>query len=163
MRPPPRLPVLTVCEALHALNAYRKKDVVIIGRFSSTFEGGLLHERCEEDDRVLLQGHRWLAAIALSAAAEPHAVNDVFPISDVLLREKLNESRDYHSLHQETRENREPWLAVFGTLESPAKLKNHLPPSASNPHNIPGNGYMSNGTVPAAIVVRGQRLVRQDN
>ena len=151
--------VLTVCEALRGIDLYRGKVVVIVGRSNYTFEGPFMHEKCDPDDRILIQGHRWLSAIAVGAE-KPAVPDQAFPVGEDILREKLRQLSDYHSDAQGSMVKEEvrtiafaSWVAVYGTLESPAKLKPHMPPNKSNSRNTPGNGYGANGSVPAMILV----------
>jgi hypothetical protein len=152
-------PVLTVCEALHDINLYRDKAVVIVGRSGDTFEGRFLHEKCDLDDRILIQGHRWLSMIALGAEKQ-EGTNQAFPVAEDILREKLSQLIDYHSDGQGSIAKEQvrtivlaSWVAIYGTLESPAKLRPPIPPNKSNSRNTPGNGYGANGSVPAMILL----------
>jgi len=118
-----------------------------------------MHEKCDPDDRILIQGHRWLSAIAVGAE-KPAVPDQAFPVGEDILREKLRQLSDYHSDAQGSMVKEEvrtiafaSWVAVYGTLESPAKLKPHMPPNKSNSRNTPGNGYGANGSVPAMILV----------
>ena len=158
-------PVLTVCEVLENIDLYRGKDVVIIGRLEWTFEGGFLHEKCNADDRVLIQGSRWVSMIALGAAERSAETDGPLPVDEGVIREKLRPVDGYRSEQHAEGEDRSPvarsgiklafaeWVAVYGTLESPARLKPHVPPSASRPRNTPGNGYGANGSVPVSVRV----------
>lgn len=155
---PAALPVLTVCQALRGIEVYRGKAVVIVGHSGDTFEGRFLHEKCDPDDRILIQAHRWLSMIAVGAE-EPAGTNEAFPVGEGILREKLRQLSDYHSDAQRSISKTgaiaivfESWVAVYGTLESPAKLKPHVLPSPPNPRNTPGNGYGANGSVPAMML-----------
>ena len=158
---------MTVCEALHDINLYRGKVVVIIGHSYNTFDGRFFHEKCDPDDHILIQGHRWLSMIAIGAE-KPTDPSEAFPVDEGVLREKLSAVREYRDEAQAQRlaESKGPaaregsvtmrfeeWVAIYGTLECPAKLRPHVPPNASNPRNVPGNGYGANGSVPAMIQV----------
>jgi hypothetical protein len=130
-----------------------------VGRSNYTFEGPFMHERCDPDDRILIQGHRWLSAIAVGAE-KPAVPDQAFPVGEDILREKLRQLNDYHRDAQDSMAKEQvrtitlaSWDVVYGTLESPARLKPHKPPSASNSRNTPGNGYGANGSVPAMILV----------
>ncbi len=153
-------PVLTICEALRNFNMYRGKDVVIVGRYGSTFEGPFMSEKCEADDRILIQGHRWLSMIALSSS-EKSADKREFPVVDAILRAKLSQVAGYDATAQGSADAKRSiasgWEAVYGRLDTPAKLRPHVPPSASYSRNIPGNGYGANGTVPVRILVINQK------
>jgi hypothetical protein len=159
--------VLTVCEALRDLNLYTGKVVVIVGHSGFTFDGTFMHEKCDPDDRILIQGHRWLSMIAVGAE-KPAEQNKTFPVDEGILREKLSQLNEYLSDAQESKPNdrgttitmsMSAWVAVYGTLQSPTRLKPHKPPSASNSHNTPGNGYGANGSVPAMILVVSSKAV----
>jgi hypothetical protein len=167
---PPIPRVLTVCEALHDLDSYRGKAAVIVGRSNGTFEGSFLHAKCGTDEHVLLQGHRWLSMIALAGAEKPTDINETFPIDEEILREKLSQLEEYQGPERTEAQgsiarkrvsvsSSGQWVAVYGTLDSPAKLRPHVPPSVSNSRNRPGNGYGANGSVPARIVVISSKIV----
>jgi hypothetical protein len=160
-------PVLTVCEALRDINLYRGKVVVIVGHSYYTFDGRFFQEKCDPDDHILIQGHRWLSMIALGAE-KPTSPSEIFPVGEGVLRERLSTLKEYRDEAQAQRGAEakgpavreglvtlrwEEWVAVYGTLECPAKLRPHVPPSASNSRNVPGNGYGANGSVPAMIQV----------
>jgi len=156
-------PVLTVCEVLTDLDLYRGQNIVIVASSGWTFEGSFLHERCEADDRILVQGHPWPSLIQLATAERPAFPTDVFPVDDVVIREKLSHMSKYRS-QDSARAEREPgatprtsahenWVAIYGTLESPRNLREPVPWNASDGRNKPGNGYGANGSVPARILV----------
>lgn len=163
--------VLTVCEALRGIGTYAGKDVVIVGYSGWTFEGIFMHEKCESDDRIMIQGHRWLSMIELTQAEPPAKTTEPFPVEDSVLREKLSHLDDYRSAERKGSEEqgseRGPgrislagtWIAAYGRLESPSKLKAPVPPTASNSRNTPGNGFGANGSVPARLLVIRSRPV----
>ena len=96
-------------------------------------------------------------------------MQETFPVDEAVLHEKLSQVNSYHS----TVQGNEPpelfiaggqvvlrlsgWEAVYGRLGGPAKLKPYVSRGASNPRNIPGNGYGANGTVPVKILVINQK------
>ena len=47
------------------IGLYAGKDVVIVGYSGWTFEGRFMHEKCESDDRITIQGRKWLSMIEL--------------------------------------------------------------------------------------------------
>jgi hypothetical protein len=159
----PAPPVLTVCEALRNFNLYRGKDVVIVGSYGWTFEGNFMHEKCDPDDLILIQGHRWLSMIAVWPTDKSAEVQSTFPVDEAILRKKLSEVNDYHVTVQGISPpeiftlRMGGWDAVYGRLDSPAKLKPYVSRGASNPRNIPGTGYGANGTVPVRILVVRQK------
>jgi len=155
-------PVLTVCQALRDINLYRGKAVVIVGRSSWTFEGAFLHEKCDPNDHILIQGQRWLSLVALSSDEKPSGSGEPFPIEERILREKLSQLSDYEAAAKRVDEANRPiakalvlgqWVAVYGRIDSPLRLRLPMPPTPSNARNMPGNGYGANGSVPAMIVV----------
>jgi hypothetical protein len=161
----PAPPVLTVCEALRDIGLYAGKDVVIVGYSGWTFEGSFIHEKCEPDNRIVIQGHRWLSMMELSRTAPPAKATEPFPVEESVLRIKLSHLSDYKSAElkasQEQPELRGAirlslsgaWVAAYGRIQSPSKLEEPVPPAPSNPRNIPGNGYGANGSVPARLLV----------
>ncbi len=120
-----------------------------------------MSEKCEADDRILIQGHRWLSMIAFGPTEKRTEPLKAFPVDEAILREKLSQVNSYHA----TVQGSDPpdlsvnvislsgWDAVYGRLDSPARLKPHVPPSGSHSRNTPGNGYGANGTVPVRIFV----------
>jgi hypothetical protein len=164
--------VLTVCEALRDIGLYAGRDVVIVGVSNWAFEGSFMHEKCEPDDRIAILGHRWLSAIELGRADPQASATESFPVDESVLREKLTHVRDYNSAE---RRGGQPqgsevqgqlrlslsgvWVAAYGRLESPSKLKEPVPPTASNSRNTPGNGYGANGSVPARLRVIESRSI----
>src|SRR5260370_28702890 len=93
-------PVLTICEALRNFDMYRGKDVVIVGRCEFTFEGAFMSEKCEADDRILIQGHRWLSMIAFGPTEKRTEPLKAFPVDEAILREKLSQVNSYHATVQ---------------------------------------------------------------
>jgi hypothetical protein len=167
----PAPPVLTVCEALRDIGLYAGKDVVIVGYSGWVFEGSFMHEKCESDDRIAIQGHRWLSVIELSRA-DPPARPEPFPVEEPVLREKLSHLNNYNSAEGKKRQEQGldargvgrlslsgTWVAAYGRLESPSKLKAPAPPSSSDPRNKSGDGYGANGSVPARLLVTGSMAV----
>jgi hypothetical protein len=159
------VPVLSVCEALRGLELYRGKTVVIVARAGITFEGSFMDEQCEADARILIQGHRWPSMIQLSSSPDKAARAEVFPVDEALLRAKLTQissltepvpqvpstAAPTASPGVQAVDSRYTWVAAYGRIECPARLKQHLRPSRSYPHNFVGNGYGANGSVPARI------------
>jgi hypothetical protein len=154
-------PVLTVCEALRNLDAYRGRDVVIVAQLDWTFEGDMLHESCETGDSVPLQGSKWPSIIAL-AHSEKSAAHMPFPVDQPAIRQGLRRVNGYREAPTQQPQPAAPtpgtklvlnlrprWAAVYGQLESPAKLS--PPRRTSNPGVVPGNGYGANGSVPARL------------
>ena len=66
------VPVITVCEVLHGVDLYRGRTVVLVGNSGRTFEGTFMNEPCEPDERVLVQGQRWLGMVEIRAATAPN-------------------------------------------------------------------------------------------
>lgn len=169
----PAPPALTVCEALRDIGLYTGKDVVIAGYSGWTFEGSFMHEKCESDDRIAIQRHRWLSMIELSRAEPPARATETFPVEESVLREKLSHLSNYKSGEGKGSQEQGPdgrgagrlslsgnWVAAYGRLESPSRLKAPAPPSRSNPRNIPSDGYGANGSVPARLRVTKSMVVR---
>ena len=167
------LPVITVCEALEHIALYRDKNVVVVGLSNWTFEGSFIHERCESDGRILVQGYRWPSAIELSHAAPASETSESFPVDEAVLRAKVARLSDYHGSASDAVARRQDstvngiakamtsgeWIAAYGKLESPAKLRQPIPPSTDNARNTPGNGYGANGSVPARLLLITSRAV----
>ena len=155
------LPVLTVCEALRDLKAYRDKDVVIVARSVYTFEGTFLNEDCAEDGKIVLQGHRWPSEIYRGGDGRPPTNKSEYKFDEDLLRRKLLQVKRTTSLtsDEKLRRDKNPfadyWTAVVGRLVSPPVLIPHRPPSVSQSKNRPGNGFGPNGAVPAAVIYWG--------
>ncbi len=162
----PGPPVLTVCEALRDIGIYAGKDVVIVGYSGWTFEGGFLHEKCESDDRIAIQGRKWLSMIELGRVEAPAGATEPFPVEESVVREKLSHLSDYKSPENKGSQVQGSaargagrlslsgsWVAAYGKIQSPAKLEEPVPPTPSNPRNMPGNGYGANGSVPARLLV----------
>ena len=160
LQQPPKtvIPVLTVCEALRNIKSYRGKEIAVVGRSAFTFEGDFISEQCEPDGTVMIQGHKWLTTIYLTHVDETFATQKTLAIDENLLQQKLALVRRSTNL---TTRNKPPqekgmfsdhWLAVVGRLESPGLLIPHRPPQGVDPVNKPGNGYGSNGSVPAKMV-----------
>jgi hypothetical protein len=76
--------VLTVCEALRGISLYGGKTVVIVRQSGFTFEGSFLHEKCDPDDHILIQGHRWLSMIAVGS--ETRELSAAFPVNDEIIQ-----------------------------------------------------------------------------
>jgi hypothetical protein len=162
-RASPVIPVLSVCETLRSFKLYRGRTVVIVARSEMTFEGSFMDERCETDARILIQGHRWLSMIELFSDSDTATQSGAFPVDETLLRAKMTEVKSHADpVQQDQRlaaatvgvqagDSRDTWVAVYGQIECPARLKPHIPPSGAHYHNIAGNGYGSNGSVPARI------------
>ena len=139
------VPVLTVCEILRNLKVYSGKTVVIVARSGWTFEGTFMDEQCEPDGRILIRGHRWLSMIEQVYSTRDNVVQPlVFPADETLLWTKLTQVSGY------TEPTGENWVAVYGRIESPIRLKQHRPRGWNAP-SYAGNGYGANGTVPARI------------
>jgi len=145
---------------------YRGKDVVIVGYYGSTFEGPFMGEKCEADGCILIQGHRWLSIIAIDHTEKTTQMQVSFPVDEAILREKLGQVNGYHATVQGNEPpeilivggqvhvlRSEGWDAVYGRLDSPARLKPSVSWSASRSRNTSGNGYGANGTVPVRILV----------
>lgn len=149
------VPVLTVCEALQNLKLYNGKSVVIVGRSGYTLEGTFMGEDCGPDGRVMIQGNRWLSLIYVSAE-DPKKTMD-FHFDQALVRMKLAELKRTMPPRSESKSSNNPfaahWTAMFGRLVSPKTLRSPRPPSASQPKNLPGNGFGANGSVPAKLAV----------
>lgn len=167
---PAQIPLLTVCEALGHLNTHRGKDVVIVARSVWTFEGSFLNEQCEADGRILIHGERWLSMIEVRAAGKIAEEASVFPVDETLLSKKLlqidgNADLAAHNLKPDVSGSTPHvldlssyWVAVYGRIESPIRLRQDRRLRASNT-NYRGNGYASNGTVPARILVISDRTL----
>jgi hypothetical protein len=161
----PLIPVLSVCDALHSLERYRGKSVVIVARSGMTFEGNFMDEQCEPDARILIQGHRWPSMIEVVSGSNEAARSGAFPVDETLLRAELtkvrasvqpmdgglNAAESIAERETQAGEARGSWIAVYGRIESPARLRQHPRPSRSHPQNFVGNGYGANGSVPARI------------
>lgn len=154
-------PVLTVCEALQDLKAYRDKDVVIVARSVYTFEGTFLNEDCAEDGKIVIQGHRWPSRIYRGGDGRPPANKSGFKFDEDLLRRKLLQVKRTTSLKSDEKLRQawnpfaDHWTAVVGRLVSPPVLISHRPASASQSKSRPGNGFGPNGAVPAAVIYWG--------
>ena len=162
----PAPPVLSVCEALRDIGLYAGKDVVIVGYSGWTFEGSFMHEKCESDDRITIQGHRWPSMIELDRTEPLARATEPFPVEEPVLREKLSHLDDYKSAERKAKPGADSevgragrlslsgsWVAAYGRIQSPSKLEAPVPPTTSKPRNIAGNGYGVNGSVPARLVV----------
>ena len=136
----PAIPVLSVCETLRSLELYRGRTVVIVARSGTTFEGSFMDEQCETDARILIQGHRWLSMIQLFSASDSATQSGAFPVEEALLRAKLSEVKSHTEPVQQdpslpaatagaqASDFRDRWVAVYGQIECPARLKPHVPP-----------------------------------
>jgi len=140
------VPVLSICEALQNLDLYRGKEVVIVAQPGLTFEGTFMGEQCEPDGRILIQDHRWLSTIEYSSDDKRLPRPQVFPADETALRIKLKQVRGSAepSDKDSSTVSGYGWVAVYGWIDSPVRLKAH-PPYRS------GNGFGANGTVPARI------------
>jgi hypothetical protein len=138
-------PVLSVCEVLQRLSACRGKVVVVVARAGWTFEGTFAHERCAPDDHIFIQGHRWLSMLQVRGPDHKGQM----PVEDAILRAKLQHLRTL----AEADGDYGAWVAMYGRIESPPRLKPHRPPVGWKGRNRPGNGYGANGSVPARITV----------
>jgi len=97
---PDGVPVITVCEALRSLSAWRGKTVVVVGLAGWTFEGTFMHEKCEPDDAVLIQGRRWASMMAIRATESTRnreATEASFPADEALLWRRLREVNGFAS------------------------------------------------------------------
>jgi len=136
------IPVLTVCETLRNLNVYSGKTVVIVARSGWTFEGTFMNERCEPDGRIVIRGHRWLSMLEVYSTRDDVVQPMKFPVDENSLWTKLAQVSGY------TETTDEHWVAVYGRIESPIRLKQ----KGRNARGYAGNGYGANGTVPARIL-----------
>ncbi len=158
-RPVP-VPILTVCEALRSLDAYRGRPVVVVGHTGFTFEGVFMSEPCEPDDRILIHGRRWVSMMqvgSLQPAKYSEKTDPDFPVEEVLLWRKLRDVIGYTAPTGRESTARTSasgtgqdlwgnWDAIYGRIDSPVRLvQQRLPLGYS------GNGYGANGTVPAMI------------
>ena len=57
------IPVLSVCDVLQHLSAYRGKTVVVVGHTFDSFEGGILSGGCGGRKSVGIGGKQWPVAI----------------------------------------------------------------------------------------------------
>jgi hypothetical protein len=142
------------------------------GKARATFEGIFLSAKCEADGRVTIQGARWLSAIAV-VWNDPKENQEAFPADDVTIRQKLVALKSEHDeSEQHTGESRHPpdpqprtinfdshWVAVFGVLNSPPRLRPPQRGSGPSKRNIPGNGYGANGSVPAKILASAEKAL----
>ena len=137
--------VVSVCETLRNLKVYNGKTVVIVARSGWTFEGTFMDEQCGPDGRILIRGRRWLSMIEQVNSTRDNVLQPlVFPADETSLWTKLTQVSGYA---EPTGEN---WVAVYGRIESPIQLTQHLLRGA---RSYVGNGYGANGTVPARICV----------
>ena len=156
---------LTLCEALRNLNAYHGQTVVIVSHsYYPIFHGPHLYEKCEYDGLILIQKHRWLSMMELDFANDLRAPGDAFPVEEALLWNKLKEVKGYVAPVTEGTELATPgtveapelegdYVAVYGRVESPVRLKPEVLPGGPNASFHSGNGYGVNGSVPARILV----------
>jgi hypothetical protein len=168
----PTVPVLTLCEALRDLDLYRGKQVAVVARAGWTFEGTFLSGKCEADGRITIQGTSWLSMIAVDWN-DPKAHQGAFPVDEVTIRRKLVALKtEYIDGEQDTSANRQPpdsqprtinpnshWVAVFGVLNSPPRLRPPRPGRGPSKRSIPGNGYGANGSVPANILISAEKAL----
>ncbi|HEY4364856.1 MAG TPA: hypothetical protein VGN17_28085 [Bryobacteraceae bacterium] len=114
------LPVLTLCEALSNLSKFDGKQVIVVGRLSSTFEGAWLAEDCGL--KIVNADREFPPVISLAYAvgevAPPPSLPDGFKWDKALLRQKLDLVRRTTRLR---RRDHDHWYAVAGRLET------HLP------------------------------------
>lgn len=161
------VPILSVCEALRSLDVYRGRSVVVVGHSGFTFEGTFMDEPCESDKQILIQRRRWVSMIEIGTT-QPSKFVEVpeaeLPVAPVLLWRKLSEVSGYvppsgqavpsAALNDDSIWGN--WDAVYGRIESPVRLKQKRRGSGYS-----GNGYGSNGTVPAIIrATRVKTLIR---
>ena len=173
----PSIPLLTVCEVLRDLPHYRDRNVVVVARSSGwTFEGNFMDEKCEPDGKIRVQGQRWLSMIAINEAPEGLKSRS-FPItkeavwqtlsllpSDLRITPKPRSPSGSSGAKPSIVVFRSPhWVAFYGRIQSPSRLRPHRPPTARDRRNRPGNGFGANGTVPAAILVFSEKDLEPDS
>ena len=80
-----------------------------------------MDEQCEPDGRILIRGRRWLSMIEQVNSTGDSVVQPlVFPADETSLWTKLTQVSGYA---EPTGEN---WVAVYGRIESPIQLTQHL-------------------------------------
>jgi hypothetical protein len=137
------IPVLTVCEALHDLEKYNGKVVIVVGRAFWTFEGSFMNEECGRDGTTMVQGQEWLNMIAFGPRNVDMAIAFEWDM-DALTRKLKQVQQTTRIQERAIPISGEGWSAVCGRLESPRSLQ---PPGKRNA----GNGYGANGSVPAQL------------
>ena len=163
--------MLTQCEALRDLDLYRGKQVVVVARAGWTFEGTFLSGKCEADGRITIQGASWVSMIAVDWN-DPKEHQKAFPVDEVTIRRKLVALKAEIDGEQDASARRQPpdsqprainvdshWVAVFGVLNSPSRLRPPRPGRGPSKRNIPGNGYGANGSVPANILISAEKAL----
>ncbi len=164
------IPILSVCELLEKVETYRAKPVVVVGEEGWTFEGTFLAGRCAPDGYLRIQGHRWLSLLAVWSTQSFWNGVAQFPVDKQTLRHKLRQIRDARidassSASAERVRGGESdgesgdWVALYGRIETPARLKPHRPPRRPGGRNVRGNGYGANGSVPARVIVFSQKML----
>ena len=137
-------PVLTVCEALSDLSKYDGKQVIVVGRLASTFEGAWLDEDCGL--KVENGGREFHADISLAYVeswfAPPPSLPNGFKWDENLLKQKLGQVR------RTTKLRGYKSYACFGRLET--RLPRTL--DMGQGRTITLNGYGHLGGSPAQLV-----------
>jgi hypothetical protein len=141
-----KVPVITVCEALHDLGRWNGKAIIIVGGFDSTGEGFWLDEDCK--DKLVTDGYTWPDAIWIEyISKEPPPPPMPTPLwDDKLLTAKL-------TLVQETTKLRvfedhyydDKWIAMFGRFEA------RLPPQLRGIGRV-GYGFGHLNGAPAQLI-----------
>ncbi len=144
--------MLTVCEALHNLAEYNGKDVVIVGISGYTFEGNFMDEGCGPDGRTLIQEHWWLSMIYLREGRPANVSFD----KDLVRRKLEDLMRQAGTSNQPTGPFAPKWVALYGRLVSPVKLRPFSPSLNPKMKSISGNGFGANGSVPAELLVHAE-------
>jgi hypothetical protein len=152
--------VLSVCEVLQHLSAYRGKAIVLVAQAGLTFEGTFADQRCSPDERISIQGHRWLSMIAVSRTSAPLTPRKSIPVDDAALWAKVRQIQREFPISNESKTAHEgDWVALYGVVESPKRLIPHRRPGGTSQRKVPGNGYGANGSVPANLALMSEKIL----
>lgn len=138
------IPVLTVCEALSNPQGFDGKLVIIVGRLTSTGEGGWLDEECGQKFAAAGRefGSQISTAYVVSDFAAAPTLPKGFKWDKRLLTEKLNLVQRTTKLRvYERTKTSDEWLAMFGRLET--KLPRQIDLGNGRTGYTTGFGHMS--------------------
>ena len=132
--------VLTVCDVMKDLPAYKGKTVIVVGRSKGTMEGSWLDQNCPE--KLITDGYEWSTSISLSYGrtdSPPPALPADFHWDKEVLGQRLAEVQKTTVLEVLPKYHySDEWIAVYGRLESLFLVDGMLKP---NVRIAPGMGH----------------------
>lgn len=160
---------VTVCEILSEPDAFRNRNVALLGRSVTTMEGSWLSEdNCIK--QLKTDDHIWenIVWIERSDETAPNPPSNHFAVDPSALARKLERVRKTTGLSlvkdqilefdkqgklrtARTRETRQHWEIVFGRIETRANLRG---PKGTGTARAWGNGFGHLNAAPVQIVIR---------